>query len=347
MRFRLALVTVSVFSGIALYGQTSRFGAAIPVHTEFLANPRAITQDGASRSPQWTSDGRRMMFVSKPAEGCPQAYWYDVATKERRLASTGKGTVRQAVPLSKGKAWIFDSTHEVGGACAPQNLGSVPAAFNIFLANEKNKLERLAGASGYDGEAQWSEEEKRIVYTSQASGDLEIWSMEPDGLNKKQLTRSPGYDGDPHVSWDGRRIVFRSTRARSEAAEKLVRAELEQERASIVPSEIFVMSLAGRDEKQVTSFGCAVLAPVWAPDNRRIVFSSNLPSCAGDSFELFLVNLDGTGLVQLTKGNKFVSEPTFSHDGSRIAFVRDGNIYEADWKAPAPPPETLNPLSKP
>lgn len=342
MRFCLVLVSV-----VAAFGQASRFGAPIPVHTEFLTNVRAITEDGASRSPQWTSDGRRMMFVAKPAEGCPQAYWYDIDTKERRLASTGKGTVRQVAPMGKGKSWIFDSTHETGGACAPQNLGSVPATFNIFVANEKNKLERVAGASGYDGEAQWSEEEKRIVYTSQASGDLEIWSMEPDGLNKKQLTRSPGYDGDPHVSGDGRRIVFRSTRARSEAAEKLVKADLEQERAGIVPSEIYVMSLAGRDEKQVSSFGCTVLAPVWTPDNRRIVFSSNLPSCAGEGFELFMVNLDGTGLVQLTKGNKFVSEPAFSHDGNRIAFTKDGNIFVGEWKAPAPPPETLNPLSKP
>jgi Tol biopolymer transport system component len=335
-----------IISAIALYGQASRFGAEIPVHTEFLSNIRAITEDSASRSPQWTSDGRRMLFVTKPAEGCPQAYWYEFDTKERRLASTGKGSVRHATPIGKGKTWLFDSTHETGGACAPLNLGSVPAAFNIFSANEKNRLERIAGASGYDGEAEWSEVEKRIVYTSQASGDLEIWSMEIDGLNKKQLTRSPGYDGDPHVSWDGRRIVFRSTRARTAATEKQVKLDLDQERASIVPSEIFVMSLQGRDEKQVTSFGCTVLSPVWAPDNRRIVFSSNLPACAGN-FELFMVNLDGTGLVQLTKGNKFASEPAFSPDGTRLAFSRDGNITVAEWLAPAPPPETLNPLSKP
>ncbi len=330
-----------------LTAQSSRFGAAIPSHPEYLGNPRAITQDGASRNPHWASDGKRLLFVAKPPEGCSQAYWLDLETKEKRLASTGKGTVRQAVPMGKGKSWIFDSTHETGGACASQALGAVPAAFNIFVSSEKNRLDRLASASGFDGEADYSNEEKRIVYTSQASGDLEIWSMEPDGLNKKQLTRSPGYDGDPHVSWDGRRIVFRASRARSANAEKQVKTDLEQERASIELSEIYVMTFAGRDEKQVTSFGCTVLAPVWTPDNRRIVFSSTLPACTGDHFELFMVNLDGTGLVQLTSGNKYASDPSFSPDGKRLAFTRDGNIFVADWLAPAPPPDTINPLSKP
>jgi Tol biopolymer transport system component len=342
MRFCLLFM-----GALSLGAQSSRFGAAIPVHPEFLGNPQAVIQDGASRNPHWASDGRRLLFISKPEEGCPQAYWFDFETKEKRLASTGKGTVRQAVPMGKGKSWIFDSTHETGGACAPQALGSVPAAFNIFVSSEKNRLDRLVSASGYDGEAEYSNGEKRIVYTSQASGDLEIWSMEPDGMNKKQLTRSPGYDGDPHVSWDGRRIVFRSSRARSAAAERQVKLDLEQERASVSFSEIYVMTFAGRDEKQVTSFGCSVLTPVWAPDNRRIVFSSTLPTCTGDHFELFMVNLDGTGLAQLTTGNKFAGDPSFSPDGKRLAYSRDGAIVIADWLAPAPPPDTLNPLSKP
>jgi Tol biopolymer transport system component len=338
---------VLLLAALSLNAQNSRFGAAIPVHPEYLGNPQLLTNDGASRSPSFTKDGRRMLFVTKPDEGCPQAFWLDLETKEKLLASTGKGTVRHAVAINKGKSWVFDSTHETGGQCATREPGTVPAAFNIFVANEKNRLDRVAGASGFDGEVDYSEEEKRIVYTSQASGDLEIWTMQPDGLNKKQLTRSPGYDGDPSVSRDGRRIAYRSTRIRGEAAERKARQELNEERASITPSEIFVMNFNGSDQKQITSFGCTVLSPVWAPDNRRIVFSSDLPSCDGKNFELFLINLDGTGLLQLTRNSELSIEATFSLDGAKIAYSRNGNIVIADWLAPAPPPETLNPLSKP
>ena len=64
--------------------------------------------------------------------------------------------------------------------------------------------------------------------------------------------------------------------------------------AQMSPSEIYVMNLKGLDEKQITSFGCTILHPAWTPDNRRIVFSSDMPSCQGYKYELFMVNLDGS-----------------------------------------------------
>jgi Tol biopolymer transport system component len=126
-----------------------------------------------------------------------------------------------------------------------------------------------------------------------------------------------------------------------------VKDELAFGRANMSPSEIYVMNLKGLDEKQITSFGCSVLHPAWTPDNRRIVFSANMPTCKGNNYEMFMINLDGSGLVQLTRGSKFAGEASFSPDGRTVAFTKDGNIYTAEWMAPAPPPDTLSPLSKP
>lgn len=67
----------------------------------------------------------------------------------------------------------------------------MPAEFNIFLNTEKGKMQRLVGTAGYDGAMDVNAVEKSIVYASQASGDLEIWTMEFDGMNKRQLTHSP------------------------------------------------------------------------------------------------------------------------------------------------------------
>jgi TolB protein len=345
MRFSLF---TALLVGASLWAQSpARFGAQIPVQTEFIAKPVQLTTDGASRKPHWSSDGRNLLLLSTEQGKCPQAYWMDYATKERKLASSGKGSVRSAAPLVKTKSWVYDSTQDSGDACAPTMLGSVPAEFNIFSNNEKGKMQRLSNANGYEGDVDVNNVDKLIVYTSQASGDIEVWTMEWDGMNKRQLTKSPGYDGDPNVSSDGRRIVFRSTRARTAEAQKMVKDELAFGRAQMSPSEIYVMNMKGLDEKQITSFGCSVLNPAWTPDNRRVVFSANLPACQGDKYELFMVNLDGTGLVQLTTGSKFAGEASFSPDGRLIAFTRDGNVFTADWKAPAPPPETISPLSKP
>jgi TolB protein len=345
MRFSLC-IALSVAA--SLFGQApGRFGAQIPVATDYLAKVVQLTTDGASRKPHWSGDGKSMLVLSAEKGKCQQAYWLDPLTKERKLASSGKGSVRSAAPLVKAKSWVYDSTQDSGEACAPTMLGSVPAEFNIFTNNEKGKMQRLSSANGYDAEIDVSVSEKLIIYTSQASGDLEVWTMEWDGMNKRQLTHSPGYDGDPNVSNDGRRIVFRSSRARTADGQKQVKDELAFGRALMSPSEIYVMNLKGLDEKQITSFGCSILHPAWTPDNRRIVFSSNMPSCQGDKYEMFMVNLDGTGLVQMTTGSKFVGEASFSPDGRYIAYVRDGNIFTADWMAPTAPPETLSPLSKP
>ncbi|MEO5952670.1 MAG: hypothetical protein ABIQ44_09420, partial [Chloroflexia bacterium] len=201
---RFLLFTASLV-GVSLWAQrpvenSARFGAEIPVQTEFIAKIVQLTTDGASRKPHWSSDSRNLLIISAESGKCPQAYWIDYATKARKLASSGKGSVRSVAPLVKTKSWIYDSTQDSGDACAPAMLGSVPAEFNLFANTDKGKMQRLSSATGYDAELDVSTSEKLIIYTSQASGDLEVWSMEWDGMNKRQLTKSPGYDGDPNVS---------------------------------------------------------------------------------------------------------------------------------------------------
>ncbi|GIS70844.1 MAG: hypothetical protein CM1200mP10_04210 [Candidatus Neomarinimicrobiota bacterium] len=43
----------------------------------------------------------------------------------------------------------------------------------------------LTGSPGYDAEATFSFDGKKIIYTSLISGDLELWTMNSDGSKKK------------------------------------------------------------------------------------------------------------------------------------------------------------------
>jgi TolB protein len=343
-----SLIFFLLLSSSISLAQSNRFGAAIPFEPTALSNPTPLTKDGKSGGLRWSPDGRKILLRSSADSPCPQLYWLDPLTNERKLASTGKGAVRTGSPLKGGKTWFFDSTHEdtTSTACPPANLGSVPSAFNIYSSTAKAST-RLTNSPAFEGDFDVSPDDKRIVYSSASTSDLELWTMDLDGLNKRQLTRSPGYDGDPSFSSDGRRIVFRANRARKPADLARIKTDLDEGRANLLPSEIFVMNSNGTDERQITSFGCVVLDPVFTPDGRRIVFAADLPACQGKSFDLFLVNIDGTGLIQLTKSNTFTSEPYFSPDGKKLAFTQNGNILLADWTAPAPPAETINPLSKP
>lgn len=93
----------------------------------------------------------------------------------------------------------------------------------------------------------------RIVYTSDVSGNIDIWIMNADGTNQKQLTDDPHPDGLQTVSPDGRSIVFVSLRAGD--------------------ASLWRMDIDGRNLRQLTS-GQEDLMPQISPDGRWVVFDS-------------------------------------------------------------------------
>jgi len=74
--------------------------------------------------------------------------------------------------------------------------------------------------------------------------------------------------------------------------------------------------------------------PDVSPDGERIAFTTEAPG-SPPSPQVFVANLDGSGLHQLTRGLPDVAEPVWSPDGDRIAFIGLGsdavrNIYVVD-----------------
>ena len=71
------------------------------------------------------------------------------------------------------------------------------------------------------------------------------------------------------------------------------------------------------DEPQKTDF-----YPAWSPDGKKIAFISNRAN-PQESFEIFVVNADGTGLTQLTHNTSAVNwPPAWSPDGTELVFFR-------------------------
>jgi Tol biopolymer transport system component len=75
---------------------------------------------------------------------------------------------------------------------------------------------------------------------------------------------------------------------------------------------------------QLTNNSVADRYPAASPDGSQIVYSSN----QGDTFDIWVMQADGTDARQLTDGEGNNTKPTWSSDGSRIAFVsdRDGQL---------------------
>ena len=113
--------------------------------------------------------------------------------------------------------------------------------------------------------------------------------------------------------------------------------------------EITVCNRDGSGFHQITKNGCANFAPYWLPDDRRIIFASNMRGMeeaqrSGDrskagNFDLFVVREDGSELEQITTSPEFDSFPMFSPDGRYLVFAsnrfgsRPGetNVFVAQW----------------
>jgi Tol biopolymer transport system component len=99
------------------------------------------------------------------------------------------------------------------------------------------------------------------------------------------------------------------------------------------------MSADGSNKRQVTHNGAANWAPFLHPNNRQIIFSSNLHDPERRSFSLYWINVDGTGMERITVGARFDSFPMFSREGQKLVFAstrntqepREFNIFIADW----------------
>jgi Tol biopolymer transport system component len=63
-----------------------------------------------------------------------------------------------------------------------------------------------------DGFPAWSPDGRKIAFTSDRTGNFDIWVMDSDGGNQSQLTTHSADDGFPAWSPDGRKIAFESDR---------------------------------------------------------------------------------------------------------------------------------------
>ena len=75
----------------------------------------------------------------------------------------------------------------------------------------------MTNEPGYDAEATVSPKGDKIVFTSMRTGDLELFTMNIDGSDVKQITSELGYDGGAFFSPDGTKLIFRSSRPKTEA----------------------------------------------------------------------------------------------------------------------------------
>jgi Tol biopolymer transport system component len=308
---------------------------------------RQLTFGGQNAEAYFSADGSRLIFQStRNGRACDQIYTMDLEGGNVRMVSTGQGVTTCSFFFPDGRHFIFSSTHGASPECPPRPDMSRGYAWALHPDYQiyKGSLDgdppvKLTAEGKYNAEGALSPDGRKIVFTSHREADLDLYLMDSDGTNLRRLTTQYGYDGGPFFSWSGKSIVYRSFHPKTDAERRQYAENLSRNVFRPTWLEIFVMKADGKDQRQVTDLRAASFAPFMHPNDRQIIFSSNLHDPSGRSFALYLINTDGTGLERVTYAETFASFPMFSPDGSRLVFAssryarapREFNIFLADW----------------
>jgi Tol biopolymer transport system component len=130
----------------------------------------------------------------------------------------------------------------------------------------------------------------RLVYTSTASGNRDLWIMEPDGSEQRQLTVNTAVNGSPAVTPDNRYIVFLSNRTGVQ--------------------QVWRMDMDGSNQIQLTD-GAGKDHPAISPDGKWVLYNTT------DDWRLWRVSIAGGDPDRLT--DYFAYRPSVSPDGEMIA----------------------------
>jgi TolB protein len=327
-----------------------------PEETHFK-NVQQLTFGGDNAEAYWSYDSKWLVFQrTNPKEGinCDQIFVGKVPEKtgekfQYKMISTGKGRTTCPFFTKDGKHIIYASTHLGADSCPPvpdrkkygnKYIWPLYDSYDIFMADLNGKIvKQLTHSKGYDAEATLSPDGKKMLYTSDKDGDIDLYIMDLATGKETRVTNIKGYDGGAWFSPDGTKLIWRASRPRTEAEVKEYDELLAENMVAPTNMEVWVANADGSNAHQVTSFGQANWAPAYMPDNKRIIFASNHEYKRGFPFNLYTINEDGSNLQKISRDKGFDAFPMFSPNGKKIVFcsnrnnggTRDTNVFVADW----------------
>ena len=139
---------------------------------------------------------------------------------------------------------------------------------------------------------------EKIAFSSNRSGNWEIYIMNPNGSQRQRLTQNHASDHSPVWSPTGEHILFVSDRDGT--------------------SDLYVMDADGSSVRRVFRKSAKRVEPTWSPEGDRIAFHSETPQWGIQTATIHGTNVEEVALAEWRGGN-----PSWSANGNEIAFVGD------------------------
>jgi TolB protein len=143
----------------------------------------------------------------------------------------------------------------------------------------------------------------KVAFSSDRTGTREIWLMDYDGYNQKQITVSKQLNLSPDLSPDGKKVVYTTYKIAMEGSGQI----------------LVVYSIYDAKKYTFHARGTLNSAPAWSPDGGQIAFTSNVSGNA----EIYVAGADGKNARQLTFHRGIDTSPAWNPASGQIAFTSD------------------------
>ncbi len=191
----------------------------------------------------------------------------------------------------------------------------------------------------------------KMAFISDRTGSKELWVMDWNGSNPKQLTKHGAIALAPAWAPDGKQLIFTSFLRGGPALFQLTPSEGYlrllwdkggvNSSASFSPDgkeiafsssnegnvDIYIMSVEGGTPRRLTTARGIDTQPAWAPNGRQIAFTSS----RSGSPQIYLMDTTGTNVRRVSFDGSFHDEPSWAPDGIRIVCTTrdEGNFQLA------------------
>lgn len=236
----------------------------------------------------WLKDGSGMLFAGyKDNSQAPtdEIWVVSYPSGDVRLITNGTNTFSGMSLDAKSDSFVSIKTEQLTSLC----FGSLENPEQV------SKITRVAAEPDlFNLGLEWASENK-IIYGANQNGNLDIWQVNLDGRNLKQLTAHQEAEYFPVATFGGEHIVYLAVRSGV--------------------TNLWRMNGDRTNQKQLTS-GYGITSPSIPNDSKWIYFSGSFDE-QQNSPSLWKIPIEGGAPVQIISGN--VLHPKVSPDGAFVA----------------------------
>ncbi|HXG69705.1 MAG TPA: hypothetical protein VNJ04_03730, partial [Gemmatimonadaceae bacterium] len=246
----------------------------------------------------WSGDGREIVYLQAASVGGHATG--SAARLIRQNVETSRATTMMWSPnsglvfdiLAPGRA-VFD------GRSPRENLQEITTGKGIG----EPAARWLTRGNSSDRQPIYSPDGEWVVFTSNRSGNLDLWSISTRTGTVRPVTDDAAEDWDPSFAMGGKKLLWSSNRGGN--------------------FEVWMAEPDGRGARQVSHDGIDAENPTATPDGSWILYNSGNPAHPG----IWKMRADGSAATRLVAGSTLV--PEVSPDGTYV-------LYLTAWRTQRP-----------